>query len=142
MSETPLHETLADLLRRRGTTLSGVAALLRAEGLTIGRTRLSQIAAGQGPPVSAAHLERLAQVLGVSPSHFAEYRLWRVRSLLDPAMVGFDRAMDNMSRLNGRRTEPRITEPRIEPPLADTPGSEGNGAASYPGAISRAKERA
>ena len=137
MSETPLHETLADLLRRRGTTLSGVAALLRAEGLTIGRTRLNQIAAGQGPPVSAAHLERLAQVLGVSPSHFAEYRLWRVRSLLDPAMVGFDRAMDNMSRLNGRRTEPRI-----EPPLADTPGSEGNGAASYPGAISRAKERA
>lgn len=108
MTDRPLHEALVLLLSRRGMSLTGLAAILRAEGLTIGRTRLHQIAAGQGPPASSSHMERLSQVLGVAPSYFAEYRLWRVRSLLDPGVVGFERAMENLSRMNGRRTAPRV----------------------------------
>jgi transcriptional regulator with XRE-family HTH domain len=103
LSEEPLPEALAELLRRRGLTLAGVGSLLRAEGLTISRTRLHQLASGQGAAPTAEQMERLASVLGVSPGYFAEYRLWRIRALLDPATVGFDRAMANFERLSGRR---------------------------------------
>jgi transcriptional regulator with XRE-family HTH domain len=101
--EEPLPEALAELLRRRGLTLAGVGSLLRAEGLTISRTRLHQLASGQGASPTAEQMERLASVLGVNPGFFAEYRLWRIRALLDPATVGFDRAMANFERLRGRR---------------------------------------
>jgi transcriptional regulator with XRE-family HTH domain len=134
MTDRPLHEALAGLVRRRGLTLAGLAAILRAEGLTIGRTRLHQIAAGQGPPASAAHMERLAQVLGVAPSFFAEYRLWRVRSLLDPGAVGFDRAMENLGRMNGRRGAPRVVSVNGRPHAPD--------ADRYPFWVHEVKERA
>ncbi|MEW6582541.1 MAG: helix-turn-helix transcriptional regulator [Actinomycetota bacterium] len=133
MTDRPLHEAIAELMRRRGFTLSALAAILRAEGLTIGRTRLHQIAAGQGPPASASHVERLAQVLGVAPSYFAEYRLWRVRSLLDPAAVGFERAMENLGRLSGRRAIP--SAPPNGRPRADD-------ADRYPAWVHEVKERA
>ncbi|HEX2506978.1 MAG TPA: hypothetical protein VHK23_01565, partial [Miltoncostaeaceae bacterium] len=58
-----------------------------------------------GAPPTREQLERLASVLGVSPSYFAEYRLWRVRALLDPGVVGFDRAMANFARLRAGRGE-------------------------------------
>ena len=132
IAEVPLPEALSILLARRGVSLAAVASILRAEGLTIGRTRLHQIAAGQGPPASATHMERLAQVLGVSPSFFAEYRLWKVRSLLDPVEVGFERAMGNMGRLNGRRGRPRILDDAEWPAGA---------VARYPAPVSKVKER-
>lgn len=131
-TDAPLPEALGVLLARRGVSLASVASILRAEGLTIGRTRLHQIAAGQGPPASAVHMERLAQVLGVAPSYFAEYRLWKVRSLLDPNEVGFERAMENLGRLNGRRERPR---------MVDGAGTPQNGVARYPSAVSKVKER-
>ena len=105
-SEEPLPEALAELMRHRGLTLSGVGSLLRAEGLTISRTRLHQLASGQGAQPTAEQMERLATVLGVSAGHFAEYRLWRIRALMDPGVVGFDRAMANCDRLRGRREVP------------------------------------
>lgn len=131
-ADAPLPEALAVLLDRRNVSLASVAAILRAEGLTIGRTRLHQIAAGQGPPASATHMERLAQVLGVGPSYFAEYRLWKVRSLLDPTEVGFERAMENLGRLNGRREQPRILE---------AVDSSARGGSRYPAEVSKVKER-
>jgi hypothetical protein len=102
-TDAPLPEALDRLMVRRGVTLGGLAALLRAEGLTIGRARLRQLVVGEGAPPSPEQLERLATVLGVSPSYFAEFRLWRARSLLDPGVVGFDRAMANFARLRGTR---------------------------------------
>ena len=83
-----------------------VGSLLRAEGIAISRTRLHQLSSGTGAPPTAEQLERLASVLGVSPGYFAEYRLWRARALLDPGVVGFDRAMANFDRLRGRRDLP------------------------------------
>lgn len=132
IAEVPLPEALSALLSRRGASLASVASILRAEGLTIGRTRLHQIAAGQGPPASAVHMERLAQVLGVGPSYFAEYRLWKVRSLLDPVEVGFERAMENLGRLNGRGERPR---------MVDDPDSPSTAASRYPAPVSKVKER-
>lgn len=103
LSDEPLPEALAAILERRGMTVADLGSLLRAEGLTIGRTRLHQLATGTGPQPTPSQLDRLASVLGVSPSHFAEHRLWRARCLLDPAAVGFDRAMANFARFRGRR---------------------------------------
>ena len=62
--------------------------------------------------VDYARDERLASVLGVSPAYFAEYRLWRVRALLDPGIVGFDRAMANFGRLRGGRAGVALDEGR------------------------------
>lgn len=130
-SDEPLAIALAALMDRRGISVSALGSLLRAEGIAISRTRLHQLCSGSGAPPTAEQLERLASVLGVSPGYFAEYRLWRVRALLDPAVVGFDRAMANFDRLRGRR------ELQIE--------SEGqpDSASRYPSPVRRqSKERA
>ena len=111
--------------------MSSLGGLLRAEGIAISRTRLHQLCSGSGAPPTAAQLERLASVLGVSPGYFAEYRLWRVRALLDPAIVGFDRSMANFHRLRGRRDG-----------LIDG-DDEADSGSRYPGVVSsQSKERA
>jgi DNA-binding Xre family transcriptional regulator len=112
VSDEPLPEALAVLLERRRMNLSSLGSVLRAEGIAISRTRLHQLATGRGPAATAVQMERLATVLGVSPGYFAEYRLSRVRDLLDPSVVGFDRAMANFERLRGRRQS--ASEPRAE----------------------------
>jgi transcriptional regulator with XRE-family HTH domain len=101
--DEPLRVALNGLLERRGLSVGELGSLLRAEGIAISRTRLHQLVSGSGAPPTAEQLERLASVLGVSPGYFAEYRLWRVRAMLDPGVVGFDRAMANFERLRGRR---------------------------------------
>jgi transcriptional regulator with XRE-family HTH domain len=129
-TDEPLNLALRVLLARRHLTISDLGGLLRAEGIAISRARLHQLATGSGAPPTADQLERIASVLGVGPSHFAEYRLWRTRALLDPGVVGFDRAMANFARLRGRRAAP----------IADDEGALE--AASYPPAVtSQSKER-
>ena len=85
---------------------------------------LHQLSSGTGAQPTAEQLERLASVLGVNPGYFAEYRLWRARALLDPGVVGFDRAMANFDRLRGRRGIPFER---------DADGDEGP---RYPGQVS------
>jgi transcriptional regulator with XRE-family HTH domain len=131
VSDEPLSVAIAGVLERRGISVSALGSLLRAEGIAISRTRLHQLCSGTGAPPTAEQLERLASVLGVSPGYFAEYRLWRVRALLDPAIVGFDRSMANFDRLRGRRDLPT--------------GQEGDpySGSRYPDAVSsQSKERA
>ncbi len=131
VSDEPLAVALAAVLERRGLSVSALGSLLRAEGIAISRTRLHQLCSGSGAPPTAEQLERLASVLGVSPGYFAEYRLWRVRALLDPGVVGFDRAMANFDRLRGRRDLP--AEPDGQP----------DSASRYPSPVRRqSKERA
>jgi len=130
-SDEPLSVSIAAVLERRGISVSALGSLLRAEGIAISRTRLHQLCSGTGAPPTAEQLERLASVLGVSPGYFAEYRLWRVRALLDPAIVGFDRSMANFDRLRGRRDLPIGRE--------EDPDS----GSRYPDAVSsQSKERA
>ncbi len=130
-SDEPLAVALAALMDRRTISVSALGSLLRAEGIAISRTRLHQLCSGSGAPPTAEQLERLASVLGVSPGYFAEYRLWRARALLDPAVVGFDRAMANFDRLRGRRELP--VEDAVQP----------DSASRYPSPVRRqSKERA
>jgi hypothetical protein len=130
-SDEPLHVAIGVLLARRALSVSALGSVLRAEGVAISRTRLHQLCSGTGAPPTAEQLERLASVLGVSPGHFAEYRLWRARALLDPAVVGFDRAMANFDRLRGRRDVPAM------------PRGEQAARSRYPAPVrSQSKERA
>lgn len=110
VTDEPLSVALPLLLDRRRLTIGALAGLLRAEGIAISRTRLHQLSTGSGAPPTPEQLERLASVLGVNASHFAEYRLWRTRALLDPGIVGFDRAMANFERLRGRRRGVQLEE--------------------------------
>jgi transcriptional regulator with XRE-family HTH domain len=112
VTDEPLSAALPVLLTRRRLTTGALAGLLRAEGIAISRTRLHQLSTGSGAPPTPEQLERLASVLGVSPAYFAEYRLWRVRALLDPGIVGFDRAMANFGRLRGGRGGGALDEGR------------------------------
>lgn len=128
-SDESLAVAVAELLERRGLTVAALGSLLRAEGIAISRTRLHQLCSGTGAPPTAEQIERIASVLGVSPGYFAEYRLSRVRALLDPAVVGFDRAMANFNRLRGRRNLPLVTD------------DEQGAANRYPGRTSDFKER-
>lgn len=123
-----MPEALAALLEHRGLAVATLGSLLRAEGLTISRTRLHQIIAGQGAPATGEQIERLAAVLGVGPSHFAEYRLLRTRALIDPRAVGFERAMANHARLSGAS----------EPNGATDDGHPGDG--RYPGPSQSTRE--
>lgn len=126
-SDEPLHVAVAALLERRGLNLTWLGGLLRAEGIAISRTRLHQLCTGSGAPPNAEQIARLASVLGVSPGYFAEYRLWRARALLDPGVVGFDRAMANFDRLRGRRNVPGgsdgdpLAGPRYPAPVTSHP---------------------
>ena len=110
VTDEPLSAALPVLLARRRLTTGALAGLLRAEGIAISRTRLHQLSTGSGAPPTPEQLERLASVLGVSAAYFAEYRLWRVRALLDPGIVGFDRAMANFGRLRGGRAGVALDE--------------------------------
>ncbi len=122
VSDAPLSVALATLLERRGLSVAALGSLLRAEGIAISRTRLHQLCSGTGAQPTAEQLERLASVLGVSPGFFAEYRLWRARALLDPAVVGFERSMANFDRLRGRRELPLVRD-GDRPPGSRYPGA-------------------
>jgi transcriptional regulator with XRE-family HTH domain len=102
ITDDPLPEALACTMRRRGLSVAALGSLLRAEGVGMSKTRLHQLCSGAGAPPTAEQIERLASVLGVAPDYFAEYRLWRLRAMLDPSVVGFDRAMANLDRVRGR----------------------------------------
>jgi transcriptional regulator with XRE-family HTH domain len=127
VTDEPLSVALPVLLERRRLTVGALAGLLRAEGIAISRTRLHQLSTGSGAPPTPDQLERLASVLGVNASHFAEYRLWRTRALLDPGIVGFDRAMANFERLRGRKGAVPIEDggetarSRYPPPVPSQP---------------------
>lgn len=129
-TDDPLPEALAEILQRRGLSVSALGSLLRAEGVEISRSRLHQLCSGAGAPASFDQIERLSSVVGVSPSYFAEYRLWRIRALIDPGVVGLDRALENAARLVGRR---RLSEAGDGVPRP-------RASARYPGPRRRASE--
>ena len=53
---------------------------------------------------SRAVIEKAAEVAGVDPSHFVEYRLAEARRRFDPAEVGWETAMANLALLRGERS--------------------------------------
>ena len=93
-STRPVGEALRALLDERNLSLIELERRTKAiDGSGISHEHLSLIADFHDP-ISEHTLELLAQVLEVEPTHFAEYRLARLRDMLDPGIVGFDQAVD------------------------------------------------
>jgi len=91
------------LFQEHGATLRAVSSRTReldATGKGINHTYISSILSGREIPSPRA-LELMAGAFNVDPEFFIEYRLYRMRSELDPRRVGFDAAVERFSQLSG-----------------------------------------
>ncbi|HZV74562.1 MAG TPA: hypothetical protein VFF79_12665 [Conexibacter sp.] len=105
-SQKPFPQAIDDA---RGTrTIQDIAWHLeglvrsRRDGIRQGASRSSfeKHAAGTARGAPSAYLmERVAEVLGIDPAYFAEYRLAMARHVLDERGVGFEAAVANLAKV-------------------------------------------
>jgi transcriptional regulator with XRE-family HTH domain len=108
-------------MQARGLTYRSLAQATRElDGRGMTHAHINMLVNGHDKPSMRA-MELIAQVCGVAPEHFAEYRLALAMRDLDPAEVGLEQALANLNaRLGARRraaatpppTPPRATRPR------------------------------
>ena len=103
-SERPFGEALRELMDARGLTYRGLSDAIRAlDGRGITHAHINMLANGHDKPSMRA-MELIAAVCEVDPRYFAEYRLAAAMRELDPAEVGLEQALENLSaRLGARR---------------------------------------
>lgn len=97
----PVTVVLRELLDAQALTLRAVASRTREvdeSGKGINHTYISSVLSGRERP-SPRSLELIAGVLELEPEFFAEYRMWKLRRELDPAVVGFDSAVQRFQEL-------------------------------------------
>jgi transcriptional regulator with XRE-family HTH domain len=104
VSSKPFGDALRDLMGERSLTYRGLAEATRSiDGKGITHAHINMLANGHDKPSMRA-MELIAQVCGVEPDYFAEYRLAAAMRELDPAEVGLERALENLNaRLGARR---------------------------------------
>jgi transcriptional regulator with XRE-family HTH domain len=99
----PVTITLRRLFDENHASLRGIAARTRdadEAGKGIHYTYISGVLSGRETP-SPRSLELLARVFDVEPELFPEYRLWKMRTALDPRLVGLDAAVEREDELCG-----------------------------------------
>jgi transcriptional regulator with XRE-family HTH domain len=104
MSDEPFGDALRTLMDERGFTYRALAAeTRRLDGKGMTHAHINMLANGHDRPSMRA-MELIAQVCGVQPDYFAEYRLASAMRDLDPAEVGLETALANLNaRLGARR---------------------------------------
>lgn len=109
------HEPVTVALRRlfdeNDASLRTVAARtkeLDEAGKGITYTYVAGVLKGRETP-SPRSLELLARVFDVEPEFFPEYRLWKMRTALDPRHVGFDAALERLAEISG--DPPALADP-------------------------------
>ena len=120
-SDEPFGSALRALMGERHLTFRSLAEATRlADGKGMTHAHLNMLANGHDKPSTRA-MSLIAQVCEVQPDYFAEYRPAAAMRELDPAEVGLERALENLSaRLGGRgsadakerRAPPRTARPR------------------------------
>jgi transcriptional regulator with XRE-family HTH domain len=89
----------------------------RLDGRGMTHAHINMLANGRDKPSTRA-MELIAEVCGVEPEYFAEYRLGMAMRELDPAYVGLEQALDNLnSRLAAKRGS-AATRRQRRPPQA------------------------
>jgi transcriptional regulator with XRE-family HTH domain len=102
-SDKPFGDALRVLMAERGLTYRGLAEATRSiDGKGITHAHINMLANGHDRP-SARATELVAQACGVEPTYFAEYRLAAAMRELDPAEVGLEQALENLSERLGAR---------------------------------------
>jgi transcriptional regulator with XRE-family HTH domain len=75
----------------------------RLDGRGMTHAHINMLANGRDKPSTRA-MELIAEVCGVEPDYFAEYRLAMAMRELDPAQVGLEQALANLNtRLGAKR---------------------------------------
>jgi transcriptional regulator with XRE-family HTH domain len=100
----PFGDALRALMEARGLSYRGLAeATRRLDGKGMTHAHINMLANGHDRP-SLRAMELIAQVCGVEPDYFAEYRLASAMRDLDPGEVGLEQALENLNaRLGVRR---------------------------------------
>jgi transcriptional regulator with XRE-family HTH domain len=102
-SDRPFGEALRELMAKDGLSFRGLAeaiADLDEKGVT--HAHLNMLANGHDKP-SMRVMELVAEVCGVRPDYFAEYRLAVAMRELDPTVVGLEQALENLNARLGER---------------------------------------
>jgi transcriptional regulator with XRE-family HTH domain len=105
-------------MESRGLTYRALAEATRAldeKGLT--HAHLNMLANGHEKPSMRA-MELIARACEVEPEYFAEYRLAVAMRELDPEVVGFERALENLNARLGARRRSSAKSRRAAPPQA------------------------
>jgi len=98
-SDAPFGPALRELMQAGEMTFSSLSRATKAAdpaGKGIARGHLNMLTNGHDKP-SIRVMELVAAACGVNPSHFAEYRLRDARRGLDPEVVGWEKALENLS---------------------------------------------
>jgi transcriptional regulator with XRE-family HTH domain len=103
-SDKPFGKALRTLMDERGFSYRSLALATRElDGKGITYAHINMLANGHDKPSMRA-MSLIGRACGVAPSYFAEYRLAVAMRELDPAEVGLEQALENLSaRLGGRR---------------------------------------
>lgn len=72
------------------------------DGKGVTHSFLNMVVNGHDKPSERA-MTLIAQVFHITPDYFVEYRFAEGRKLLDPEVVGFDKALENLNRLWGEQ---------------------------------------
>jgi transcriptional regulator with XRE-family HTH domain len=104
---------------REMTYRSLAEATRELDGKGMTHAHINMLANGHDKPSMRA-MELIARACGVEPDYFAEYRLATAMRALDPAEVGLEQALENLSaRLGAQRTtaakRPLGLEPQAKP---------------------------
>jgi transcriptional regulator with XRE-family HTH domain len=123
-SDRPFGEALRALMDERGLTYRGLAEeTYRLDGRGITHAHINMLANGHDKP-SLRAMKLIAQACEVQPEYFAHYRLASAMRELDPAEVGLEQALENLSaRLGDRRAA--AARSRQELPLRAEPHPNG-----------------
>ena len=124
ISSEPFGHALRHLMDDRGLTYRELARATRElDGKGMTHAHINMLANGHDRPSMRA-MELIAQVCGVQPDYFAEYRLAVAMRELDPAEVGLEQALENLNaRLGARRR--RAAKPQATPPRQVQPRPTG-----------------
>jgi transcriptional regulator with XRE-family HTH domain len=112
-SNQPFGETVRALMQARGMTYRALARATREQdGRGLTHAHINMLVNGRDKP-SLRAMELIAHACEVQPEYFAEYRLATAMRELDPDVVGFEQALENLSvRLGARRRAGAKGRPR------------------------------
>jgi transcriptional regulator with XRE-family HTH domain len=119
-SNEKFGKALRALMEARGVSYRGLAeAIARIDEKGITRAHLNMLANGHDKP-SLRAMELIARACSVSPEYFAEYRLVAAMRELDPEVVGFEQALDNLNSRLAARRRGGVRRPAAPPPQAQS----------------------
>ncbi len=103
-SDKPFGDALRALMSEREMTYRSLAQATRElDGKGMTHAHINMLANGHDKPSMRA-MALIAQACEVRPEYFAQYRLAAAMRELDPAEVGLDQALQNLSvRMSDRR---------------------------------------